>query len=77
MPPFAGVGVNVGMLDALHLTNFLTDSEQPLPSVHAALSAYYAEMTKYVSKAQTETADAEAGFHGFNDQKQWKAVAQK
>lgn len=64
MPPFAGVGVNIGLLDALHLSENLIGGN--FPTLRAAMEAYENEMFVYASKAQRETAAAEKGF--FSDQ---------
>lgn len=61
MPPFAGIGVNVGLLDALHLADNLTSGE--FPDVEAAIQAYERTMYGYAQPAQEETAAAELAIH--------------
>jgi tetracycline resistance monooxygenase len=61
MPPFAGIGVNIGLLDALHLTANLTEG-----NFHDLLSAvkdYERKMIAYASEAQEHTQMAEEGIH--------------
>lgn len=61
MPPFAGVGVNIGLLDALNLANNLTKGH--FNSVPAAIEDYTRKMFAYASKAQADTQQAELDFH--------------
>lgn len=61
MPPFAGIGVNIGLLDALHLANNLTSSD--FPSVEEAIRAYEHTMYEYAHPAQQDTAAAELAIH--------------
>ncbi len=65
MPPFAGIGVNIGLLDALYLAASLTEGQ--FESIDEAISNYEVNMFGYASKAQQETAEAEAGIHGEED----------
>jgi len=60
MPPFAGVGVNIGLLDAYELTNQLLHGSHK--TIREAMEAYEVLMFEYASKAQQDTADSEAGF---------------
>ncbi|RZK61790.1 MAG: FAD-dependent monooxygenase [Hymenobacter sp.] len=61
MPPFAGVGVNIGLLDALHLADNLTKGQ--FATVEAAIEAYERTMCDYASQAQAGTAQAELDMH--------------
>jgi 2-polyprenyl-6-methoxyphenol hydroxylase-like FAD-dependent oxidoreductase len=61
MPPFAGVGVNIGLLDALHLANNLTRGN--FSSISEAIKDYTETMYNYAAKAQADTAQAELDFH--------------
>lgn len=61
MPPFAGIGVNIGLLDALNLVTNLTDgSFNDIPS---AISDYEKKMFVYATEAQESTSQAEEGIH--------------
>ncbi|MGI4872965.1 MAG: FAD-dependent oxidoreductase [Janthinobacterium lividum] len=62
MPPFAGVGVNVGLLDALHLADHLSNDAHP--DLNAAIAAYERTMYTYAHHAQAMTARAERSLHG-------------
>lgn len=62
MPPFAGVGVNVGLLDALHLAEAL--ASDAYPNLCAAIAAYERTMNAYAHAAQQMTARAERNIHG-------------
>ena len=62
MPPFAGVGVNIGLLDALHLADALTTADHP--DLCAAIAAYERAMCDYAQQAQQMTARAERSIHG-------------
>lgn len=61
MPPFAGVGVNTGLLDALHLADNLTSSS--FESLEAAIQAYERTMYDYAHEAQEQTAANELKIH--------------
>lgn len=61
MPPFAGIGVNAGLLDALHLADNLTNGQ--FPDVESAIRAYERTMYGYAHQAQEETAAAELAIH--------------
>lgn len=61
MPPFAGVGVNIGLLDALTLADNLTNG--PFSSLEAAIGAYERAMYAYAHEAQEGTAEAERDIH--------------
>ena len=62
MPPFAGLGVNLGLMDALHLADNLTDGR--FASVEEAIRAYERTSYGYAQPAQEETAAAEGGSRG-------------
>lgn len=61
MPPFAGIGVNIGLLDALNLSNNLTSGNYP--TIEEAIKAYTTQMFDYAAQAQTDTLEAELGLH--------------
>lgn len=68
MPPFSGIGVNVGLLDALYLAENLTDEQ--FPDIKAAIDNYETKMFKYATQAQQDTTEAEEGIHSdksFNE----------
>ena len=62
MPPFAGVGVNTGLLDALHLADALTTTGHA--DLGAAIAAYERTMYDYAHVAQEMTSRAERHMHG-------------
>lgn len=64
MPPYAGHGVNLGMLDALILSDNLTGSA--FNTIPAALQDYVQQMKIYAAKAQLETAVIETRMHPGN-----------
>ncbi|WP_288374025.1 NAD(P)/FAD-dependent oxidoreductase [Chryseobacterium culicis] len=53
MPPFAGQGVNTGLLDALILSENLTDGKHP--TISGAIADYEQKMRIYARKAQFES----------------------
>lgn len=61
MPPFSGIGVNIGLLDALYLAENLTNGE--FSDIHTAISNYEEKMFEYATKAQQDTTEAEEGIH--------------
>ncbi len=61
MPPFAGVGVNMAMLDALELANCLTN--EPHADITAAFETYEKRMLARTSEMQLITKDSEGIFH--------------
>ncbi len=61
MPPYAGEGVNMAMLDALELSNCLT-SEQ-LPDLQAAIAHYETQMRRRASAVARETMEQTAALH--------------
>lgn len=54
MPPYAGVGVNTGLLDALYLAENLTNGK--FDNIQAAIDNYEERMFEYASEAQQQTA---------------------
>ena len=71
MPPFAGQGVNTGLMDALILSDNLTKGT--FDSVEAAISDYEQQMFMYATKAQRESGENELEMHqsGFSFQKRF------
>jgi 2-polyprenyl-6-methoxyphenol hydroxylase-like FAD-dependent oxidoreductase len=73
MPPFAGVGVNIGLQDALILTTNLTSGA--FPSLEAAIHDYERQMLHYARQAQQVTSQNELAFHqeafSFLQRNQW------
>lgn len=61
MPPFAGVGLNMGLLDALNLADNLTSSD--FNSLEAAIQDYERAMYAYAHEAQEQTAANELKIH--------------
>ena len=61
MPPFAGQGVNTGMMDGIILTKNLTDGK--FGSIAAAISDYEQQMFVYAGEAQLETSKNELEMH--------------
>jgi 2-polyprenyl-6-methoxyphenol hydroxylase-like FAD-dependent oxidoreductase len=66
MPPFAGQGVNTGMLDALILSDNLINGT--FKTVEAAIQDYEVQMFGYAKVAQHETTKNEIAMHspGFS-----------
>lgn len=60
MPPYAGVGVNTGLLDALHLAENLTNRK--FENIQAAINDYEQQMFTYAWQAQRQTASNEAAL---------------
>jgi 2-polyprenyl-6-methoxyphenol hydroxylase-like FAD-dependent oxidoreductase len=54
MPPYAGVGVNTGLLDALYLYENLTGGK--FDNIQMAVDNYEKKMFEYASEAQQQTA---------------------
>jgi tetracycline resistance monooxygenase len=57
MPPFAGQGVNTGLLDALILSDNLTGGK--FETIRAAISDYEQQMFVYATAAQRESSQNE------------------
>lgn len=60
MPLSAGVGVTIGLLDALNLVNNLTSDT--LPTLGEAIKDYEVKMFEYARKAQEVTILSELAF---------------
>lgn len=61
MPPFAGQGVNTGLMDALILSGNLTDGK--FETIDAAIADYEQQMIAYAKEAQHETSQNEIAMH--------------
>jgi 2-polyprenyl-6-methoxyphenol hydroxylase-like FAD-dependent oxidoreductase len=61
MPPFAGKGVNTGLLDALTLSENLNNSRYK--TLEDAISSYEEQMFVYAKAAQLESAQNEIAMH--------------
>jgi 2-polyprenyl-6-methoxyphenol hydroxylase-like FAD-dependent oxidoreductase len=61
MPPYAGEGVNMAMLDALELSNCLTSAQ--FPSLQAAIAYYEQNMRQRASAVAQETLEQTAALH--------------
>lgn len=61
MPPYAGEGVNMAMLDALELSNCLTNDQ--FSDVHVAIAHYEAHMRQRASAVAQETLDQTEALH--------------
>jgi tetracycline resistance monooxygenase len=57
MPPFAGKGVNMGLVDALTLSENLTNGQ--FETLEAAINDYEQKMFAYASEAQSESSENE------------------
>jgi tetracycline resistance monooxygenase len=53
MPPFAGQGVNIGLMDALILSNNLTEGN--FATIQSAIEDYERQMFVYAKEAQSDT----------------------
>lgn len=71
MPPFAGQGANTALLDALILSENLTNGT--FGTIEDAINDYEQQMKVYVSEAQLETNKNEIAMHqpGFSFQKRF------
>lgn len=61
MPPFAGEGANMAMLDALELSEYLTDNRYS--TLHEAISQYEINMRKRASAATKESLENGERMH--------------
>jgi 2-polyprenyl-6-methoxyphenol hydroxylase-like FAD-dependent oxidoreductase len=61
MPPYAGEGVNMAMLDALELSLCLTD--QRFPDTHAAIAAYEKQMRARAAETAAISLEQTASLH--------------
>lgn len=61
MPPFAGQGANTGLLDALILSDNLTNGK--FETIEAAINDYEQKMMIYATEAQQETSQNEIAMH--------------
>lgn len=61
MPPFAGEGANMAMLDALELSDYLTSNDYK--TIPEAISAYESKMRKRASKAAQESLENGEKMH--------------
>ena len=64
MPPFAGQGVNTGLMDALILSDNLTNGKYE--TIEAAINNYEQKMIVYANEAQLETSKNEIEMHHPN-----------
>ncbi|UTX49945.1 NAD(P)/FAD-dependent oxidoreductase [Chryseobacterium sp. MA9] len=64
MPPFAGQGVNTGLLDALILSENLTEGKYQ--TISEAINAYEKEMFIYAKEAQLESSKNELEMRDVN-----------
>ncbi|MBO6185793.1 MAG: FAD-dependent monooxygenase [Chryseobacterium sp.] len=64
MPPFAGEGVNMAMLDALELSEILTSSQ--FNTIESAISEYEKNMIKRASKIAQESLENGERMHSEN-----------
>lgn len=65
MPPFSGIGVNIGMLDAYYLADDLTSGK--FTDIQSAINAYETRMSGYAATAQQDTEEAENSIHSGMD----------
>ncbi len=68
MPPFAGIGVNIGLMDAMYLADNLTNEK--FKDLQSAIQNFEEKMFEYASFAQQQTSEAEISIHsnkGFDE----------
>ncbi|RKF36843.1 tetracycline resistance protein [Sphingobacterium siyangense] len=65
MPPYSGIGVNIGLLDALYLAQNLTDER--FADIDTAIASYEEKMFEYASLAQKQTSESEERIHSDKD----------
>ena len=63
MSLFGGIGVNIGLLDALYLGENLINSENKFTDIHSAIKDYEEKMFKYAGEAQKDSSRAEVLYH--------------
>ena len=61
MPPYAGEGVNMAMLDALELSQCLISDE--FPDLHSAIAAYEKQMRQRASETAAQTMESTDALH--------------
>ncbi len=64
MPPFAGQGLNIGLVDAAILSDNLTNGN--FVTMEAAIADYEQQMFRYANKAQLESSSNETEMHNPN-----------
>ncbi|MBO9699041.1 MAG: FAD-dependent monooxygenase [Sporocytophaga sp.] len=64
MPPYAGEGVNMAMLDAVELCNCLLNPQ--LPNIHSAIAAYESQMLVRFKDVAQMTLDQADSLHSPN-----------
>jgi tetracycline resistance monooxygenase len=69
MPPFAGQGVNIGLMDALILSDNLTNGK--FETMQSAIDDYEQKMFVYATEAQQDSSknEIEMRNHDFSFQK--------
>ncbi len=61
MPPYAGEGANMAMLDAIELANCLTSHD--FPTIQSAIAHYEKHMLKRAAKITKDTLDSTQNLH--------------